>query len=409
MTATGSEMSGYLGPELTAEAAFLMDVSSGKVLYSKNADKPLFPASTTKIMTALLLLEYTELDEVVVVGEEINRIGPGSSTAKLKIGDRLTVAELVYALMLPSGNDAAYTTAVFVAKKVSGIEQMYIDQALEVFADMMNDRARELGALNTNFVVPDGYHTSAHVSTARDMALITQEAGKNQFIREVVKTPEYFWQGNRWGNTNRLLQQDYPQAYYPWGTGFKTGYTPQAGHCVVLTASGGGRDILGVILKSTSDQRWPDARKLLEYGFKSWRNYEMLVKGRQVFMAPVNGQRKGEPEMVKIVAGGTFVDLFHEQQVARIDLTFDWARGVVDTKETGLVLNTPIRSGQILGFAVISLDGKVLAEIELVAAHGVKGFNWWLPGGGAFAFIMILIFISRFRKKPGRQSSEPYR
>lgn len=392
------------GPELAAEAAFLTDVSTGKVLYEKNPDQPLFPASTTKIITALLLLEYAELDEVVTVGEEIKRIGPNSSTAKLKVGNKLTVAELVYAIMLPSGNDAAYTAAVYTARKASGIEQMGISEALTVFAELMNSRARELGAANTNFVVPDGYHDPDHISTARDLAMITLEARNNQFLREAVATTEYHWQGVRWFNTNMLLHSEFPNAYFPWATGFKTGYTGNAGHCLVATASGGGREILAVLLNSTKDQRWPEARNLLEYGFDSWQNYAMLVEGRQIFMVPVNGQRRGEPEYMEILAGGTFSDLFHVDQIPRLELTYNWEEDAVGGGD-GLTLRAPIKKGEILGLAVISLDGIVLAEVSMVAAYDVKSYNWLLlAGASAVLFLLLLLIIPR-RRKTGMHSA----
>lgn len=384
--------------ELAAEAGYLVDVSTGKILFAKNPDQPLFPASTTKIMTALLLLEHAELNEVITVGEEINRIGFDSSTADIAVGDRLTAAEMIYALMLPSGNDAAYTTAVYVARKASGIEQMNIDQAIQVFVDLMNSRARELGAKHTNFAVPDGYHTPGHVSTARDLALITLEAYKHEFLREVAGSPEYYWQGNRWPNTNRLLRRDYPEEYYPWATGFKTGYTPEAGFCVVSTASGGGRELVGVVLNSTRFAVWQDTRALLEYGFNSWTHYAMLVEGRQIFTVPVSGQRRGQPDMVKILAGETYAGLFNVRQIPRLELSFDWARGVLKTGEQGLILNAPIRKGQNLGNAVITLDGEVLAEVEMVAAHAVKGFNWWLPGGG-LALLVVVVVLAIRRKR----------
>src|SRR5690554_316766 len=385
--------------ELEAEGAFLLDVDSDKILYTKNPDKPLYPASTTKIMTALLLLEHAPLDEIIVVGEEIDRIGADSSTADLEVGDRLTVAEMVYALMLPSGNDAAYTTAVHIGRKISGFEFLDIDQAVEAFVELMNRRARELGALNTNFMVPDGYHTPDHISTARDLALITLEACRNEFICQVVSSPEYHWQGERWGNTNRLLQQDYPNAYYPWATGFKTGYTPQAGHCLISTASGGGRELLAVILKSTGEERWQDMRRLLEYGFKAWQNYSMLVEGRQIFLVPITGQRQGQGDMMKVLAGDTFSGLFHVQEIERMELNFDWARGVADTRD-GLALRAPIREGQALGMAVVSLDGEVLAEVEMIAAWGVKG-NLGLPlfGGGVMLLVLVSIYIWLRKKR----------
>lgn len=385
-------------PELASEAAYLLDRATGKVLFSQNADLPLYPASTTKVMTALILLENAQLNEVIVVGEEVSKIGVDSSTAKLKVGDRLTVAEMVYALMLPSGNDAAYTTAVFVARKVSGFELMDTDEAVAVFVEMMNNRARELGAVNTHFTGPDGYHCPEHITTAKDLAVIALEALEHDFLCEAVTTEEYFWQDKRWANTNRLIRQDFPEEYYPWATGLKTGYTPEAGNCFVFTASGGGRDLLGVTLNAPRGAIWQDSRVLLEYGFDSWQNYAMLVEGRQIFTVPVRGQRRGEPELVKILAGGTYSDLLHVNQIPRLELDFDWAEGVVQAGEKGLVLKAPIRQGQVLGMAVISLDGEILAEIEMIAAYGVKGFNWWLPVGGFALLGAAVLFLLLLRQ-----------
>ncbi|MDD3073805.1 MAG: D-alanyl-D-alanine carboxypeptidase [Eubacteriales bacterium] len=383
--------------ELAAEAAFLLDVATGKVLYEKNADMALCPASTTKILTALLLLETADLGEVVQVGEEIYKIGTDSSVAKLKIGDRLTVAELVYALILPSGNDAAYTAAVFVGRRTSGFEHMDIGRAVEVFVALMNRRAKELGAVNSNFVVPDGYDTPGHVSTARDLAIIAQAASQNDFLRQVAATAEYYWQGIRWGNTNRLLQQDYPNAYYPWATGFKTGYTAKAGHCLVATAKGGGRELIGVILKSTQERRWLDSRWLLEYGFNCWKHYAMFVEGRQIFTVPVSGLR-GREYMVKILAGESWSDLLSLEQIRNLDLEFNWNRGIVDSKQEGLALKAPIRKGQVVGQAVISLEGEILGEVDMIAAASVGTYYWWLPALGVFLLALITALIIYRRK-----------
>lgn len=383
--------------ELTAESAFLLDVETAKVLYEKNADQAMAPASTTKIMTALLLLETAELGEVVIVGEEVGKVRPNSSVAKLKPGDRLTVAELVYALLLPSGNDAAYTTAVFVGRRISGFEHLSIDEAVEVFVALMNKRAKELGAVNSNFVVPDGYDTPGHVSTARDLALIAFAAVENDFIRQVAATPEYHWQGIRWGNTNRLLQQDYPNAYYPWATGFKTGYTSKAGHCLVATAKGGGRELIGVILKSTQGRRWLDIRWLLEYGFNSWKHYAMFVEGRQIFTVPVSGLL-GQTQMVKILAGESWSALLSLEQIRELELEFRWLRGVVDSKQEGLALKAPIRKGRVVGRAVISLEGEILGEVDMVAAAWAGADYLLLPGLG-LVLLVLAACIYFFRRK----------
>jgi len=172
------------GPGLTAESAILIDLGTGKILFEKNADRQLYPASTTKILTALLLVENVEPDDAIIAGDEVNRLGPESSVAGIEAGNRLTAEELVYGLMLPSGNDAAYTAAVLVARRVSGNDDLGITDSLDLFREMMNVRAQELGASNTNFVVPDGYHHPEHVTSARDLALISMEAVKHPLIME---------------------------------------------------------------------------------------------------------------------------------------------------------------------------------------------------------------------------------
>lgn len=384
--------------ELAAEAAFLLDVGTGKVLFEKNPDLPLPPASTTKILTALLLVETADLREVVSVGEEIGRIGPDSSVAKLKIGDRLTVAELVYALLLPSGNDAAYTAAVFVARRLSGFENMDVDKALAIFVRQMNLRAQELGAKNSNFLVPDGYDTPGHTATARDLALITLAAKENDFLAQAAATIEYHWQGIRWLNTNRLLQQDYPQAYYPWATGFKTGYTDKAGHCLVATAQGGGRELVGVILKSSQEQRWPDSRWLLEYGFSQWKNYSAFTQGRQVFTVPVS-LLWGREQTVKVLAGESWSDLLSLEQIRDLELTFQWRKGIIDHAQEGLAFKAPLRPGQVLGQAIISCGGQVLGEVDLIAAAWVGAGYYWLPSLGIALLASLAVFLARRRRK----------
>lgn len=385
--------------ELTAEAAILLDVETTKILFEKNADQTMPPASTTKILTALMLLENADVGEVVVVGEEVGKIGPDSSVAKIKPGDRLTVAELVYALFLPSGNDAAYTAAVYVGRRISGFEQLAIDKAVDVFVDLMNKRAKELGAVNSNFVVPDGYDTPGHESTARDLALIALAAIENDFLRQVAATPEYHWQGRRWGNTNRLLRQEYPDAYYPWATGLKTGYTGNAGHCLVATARGGGREQIGVVLKSDKKGRWADIRCLLEYGFNGWKQYTMFVQGREIFTVPVKGLLGSK--RVKILAAEGWSDLLSVEQIDSLELDYRWRRGVVSAREKGLALKVPIRKGQVVGIVVISLEGEVLGEVEMVAAASVGMAYLWVPAlGGILALLAVLIF--RARRPPAR-------
>lgn len=388
---------------LEAEAAFLIDVGTGKILYEKNANLPLPPASTTKILTALILIEKAELGEVVQVGGEVEKIGPGSSVAQLKEGDQLTVAELVYALLLPSGNDAAYAAAVFIGRKLSGFEGMDVDEAVKVFVAEMNQRARELGAINSNFVVPDGYDTPGHLTTARDLAMIALAAYKQPFIRQVAATPVYHWQGKSWVNTNCLLQQDCPKAYYPWANGLKTGYTGKAGHCLIASAQMGNRELVAVILRSNKERRWEDICWLLEEGFKGWKDYKMFVAGRQVFILPVIGYF-GEEQLLEIVAETDWSELLSLEQVRNLQLNYYWRRGAVDYSQKGLALKAPLKKGQVVGRAVISLEGVVLAEVNLLATAWV-GVYYWLVPIGILAVLLAVLLIVRYRRLLGTKIS----
>lgn len=395
----GSEETWTLGPNLTAESAILLDLVTGKVLHEKNADRPLYPASTTKILTALLLMEHVDPDDAIIAGDEVNRLGPQSSVAGIEAGNRVTAEELIYGLMLPSGNDAAYTTAVLVARRVTGNDDLSISDALEYFQEMMNRRARELGATHTNFVVPDGYHHPNHVTTARDLALISLEAIKHPLITEAAATLQYEWQGISWPNTNRMLDPEYSQGYYSQATGLKLGYTPQAGHCVVATARADGRDLLMVVMNSTVEERWPDSHSLLDYGFESWQQHQVLVQGRQVQTIPVHGQLPWETRTLDVVASDTYEDLLHLQQIDDIQVDIDWKDVVLEYGQNDVALQAPIRSGQVLGMAVVSLEGEILAEVKVVAARSVKSFTWWLPVTGILllAVIVALAIVNRRR------------
>lgn len=263
---------------LTAEYAILIDMDSGEVLFDKNADSKCYPASTTKILTALLALENAAMDESFVAGEEVNFINPESSIAGIRYGEKLTLEQLLYGLLIASGNDAAYTIAVNTAGKMPGGEELCGWDAVRFFTDRMNQRAKELGAKTSNFANPDGFHHDQHYSTAHDIALIALEAMKHPQFKEIVRTEGFRLPGvaviDRNGeerieqryliNTNRLLLKG--SDYYPYVTGVKTGHTDKAGYCLVSSAEKDGRTVLAVVMKSTEEKVWMDSRILLDYG-----------------------------------------------------------------------------------------------------------------------------------------------
>lgn len=257
-------------PDLEALAGILIDRDSGAILYAKNAGYRLYPASTTKILTALLALENGALDEQITIGPEVSLIPADASRAGLRIGDRLTLKDLLYGLMLPSGSDAAYVLAVHIG---GNGQQTSVSEAMANFAEMMNRRAAALGALDSHFVNPDGFHHPDHYSTPYDMALIAREAMKNPVFREVVAAPGYSPRGQlaspanvKWENTNKLLHSKSPY-YMPEADGIKTGTTRQAGYCLISSASRADQNLIAVVLRSNEADLYKDSRSFLEFGF----------------------------------------------------------------------------------------------------------------------------------------------
>lgn len=256
-------------PDMEAQGGVLIDRDSGALLYAKNAGFRLYPASTTKILTALLAVEHGAINEQITVGPEVSLIPADASRAGLRVGDRLTLQELLYALMLPSGSDAAYVLAVHIGG--DGQNKLTPGEAMARFAELMNRRAAAIGAVDSHFVNPDGFHAPDHYSTPYDMALIAREAMKNPAFREVVATPDYSSRSIsgarvKWENTNKLIHPENPH-YMPEANGIKTGTTRQAGYCLISSASRNNRNLIAVVLRSNETDLYRDSRRFLEFGF----------------------------------------------------------------------------------------------------------------------------------------------
>ena len=251
----------------------LYDVDGDEVLYSKGADKTCYPASLTKLMTALVALDYTKPEDVFTLGSEVNMISPGSSRAYLTVGTKLTMEHLLQALLLPSGNDAAYAIAVQVGRIIKSDPNLDRYAAVSVFLQKMNAKAEELGCKKTNFANPDGYHDDDHYTTAKDMLYIARAAIKNDTIKTIVSTPQVtvrFLSGQSatWHNSNRLLDAD--DIYgYEGAFGLKTGTTDEAGMCLAACATRDGRTTIAIVMGAESENgRWDDVRGLLDLSFQ---------------------------------------------------------------------------------------------------------------------------------------------
>jgi len=238
-------------PKVDAEAAVLMDAATGRILYAINPEAYMYPASTTKMMTALVALEKGELDSVVTISSRA--AGVEGSSLELRAGDRLTLRDLIQGMMIVSGNDAAVAVAEHIASSVPA------------FVDLMNARADKLGLGQTHFANPHGLpDPNNHYSSAKDLAIIAAEALKNPEFARMAAAREYTVPllnrpYLRVATTNRFLKT------YPGATGVKTGSTQAAGDCLVASARRGNVRLIAVLLND--DERWKDAVKLMNYGF----------------------------------------------------------------------------------------------------------------------------------------------
>lgn len=259
-------------PEIRAPSAVLYDATHGRMLYAKEENVRRYPASMTKLLTASVALSICELDEVMTVGTEIYMIQPDSSVAYLRRGQQLSLSMLLDALLLPSGNDAAYVIAVNVGRMLAQDETLDEKEAVAVFCRRMTAMAQEIGATHSQFVNPDGYHDPEHYTTAADMLKIAQFAMTFPAICDVSARPVMTvslvsGEEREWKNSNVLLNKDSPY-YYPGATGLKTGYTDEAGSCVAAAATRNEVTLIAIVMGSASSgQRWRDTIQLFDYGF----------------------------------------------------------------------------------------------------------------------------------------------
>ena len=352
-------------PALDATAALLVSPDSGMVLYSKNADQKRYPASTTKIMTALLTLEnVSNLDETVTSeAVDFENVTADSSNAGILLGEQVTVRDLLYALMLPSANEAAY----MLARHVGG--------SWEQFVDMMNDRAAELGCTGTHFCNPCGLHEDDHYTTAHDLYLIAKEAMKDVTFRDIVSTVQH-----RMAKTNlheeRIIyttNQLIFSSFQPWSyancLGIKTGHTSQAGNCFVGYAEYGDAKLFSVVLGcSDSSKEYPsvaasftDTKKLCQWGFENFTSKTLARQGEEVTYTKV--KLSTDTNQLLLTAKADVVALLPKD---------------LDVKELELVedipeeVKAPVKAGDPIGTATYRYNGTDYGTVELVALNDIS-------------------------------------
>lgn len=260
------------GEKLDAKAAILVDVDTKTVIYSKNPDEEMAPASTTKLATAITAVAILGGEDVIEVGNEINLIAADSSKAGLKVGDRLTFDELLEGMLLSSGNDAAYVIARAAGQALLedniayDDEEITIEQCIKRFVYEMNKNVRDIGLENTCFTSPDGYDHDGQYTTASDLSKIAMIAYETEEIKRVCSMESVTTENGAytWSTTNELLKKG-GEYYYQYAIGMKTGSTEKAGNCLVSAAEKDDQRCISVVLDSTEKGRYEDSLKLLKF------------------------------------------------------------------------------------------------------------------------------------------------
>jgi len=320
---------------MSAGSAILLDAQTGRVLYEKQADKQSLIASTTKIMTALVVCEQMNVLDRVRIPEEA--VGIEGSSMYLKAGEVLTVQDLLYGLMLHSGNDAAVALAIYCGGTVEG------------FAELMNDKAHRLGMHDTHFVNPNGLDAPGHYSTARDMARLAAYAMENPIFARTVSTKTVTAGNRTLRNHNKLLWT------LEGADGVKTGFTKAAGRILVSSCTRQGRRLIAVTMNDGND--WQDHSKLMESGFSDYTVRKLVSAGQVLGKLPVISGQTGQVELLATedffyaLAPGEKPEICYSRQ------SFVYA---------------PVEQGQSAGFAYVCLAGKAVGKIPLVYGQTVE-------------------------------------
>lgn len=366
-------------------SVILTDANTGKILYSKSAFEKRFPASTTKLMTAILALENCELSDVAIVSHNaIFSIPIGYSHASLKEGEKLTIEQLLNVLLIPSANDAA----VVLAEHIAG--------SVENFSEMMNNKAKELGCVNTHFVNPNGIHDENHYSCAYDLAIIGRYAMKFEDIMRIAKVNQYTLpKTNKYDKTDRIfnstngLINKNSEYYNKYATGLKTGYTDKSGYCIVTTANQSDVELLAVVLGSESiDDRYEDCNTLFDYCFENY-SYKSLINSREIIENVKVSGATSETKSLNIIAKNNVTAL------VKNDLDIESVEPKIEINEN---LTAPIAQDAVVGRISYTVDGETFST-DLIAETSVEKSNIETIIFRAFLIFLILYLLVIILKK----------
>lgn len=350
--------------QIYSSGSVLIDAKTGKILLQKDMNKKLYPASTTKILTAILAIENLNLDSKLTASRSaVMAIPSGYSNAGIKAGESLSVSDLLEMFLIHSANEVGY---IF-AEEISG--------NIDNFANLMNKKASELGCTNTHFTNPSGIHDVNHYSTAYDMALIAKYCMQNETFRNIVNkksckfsATDLYPEERYFKNTNSLLDSS-NRYYYEYAIGIKTGFTTQAKNCLIAGAKKDGIELIAVMLGAEATEngqsgRYVDAKNLFDYGFENYKIMDFLKEGSQIKNIEVKNATK-ETKKLNLIAKSSLSATFQTN--------FDIST-LVPTIEIFENINAPIAKDTVLGKVSYNIDG-IVYESDLIAENDVIKSN----------------------------------
>lgn len=360
INASAYEVSGF---DITAKAGMLVSLDTGEVLYSNNIDKKMYPASLTKIMTVTLMLESEKYnpDGKVAMTKEVQKLisGTGSSVSNLQIGEEITQLDLVYTVLMSSFGDCAYLAAI------------YYGGSVDNFVDMMNNKAAELGLSGTHYANPVGLHDDNNYTTVRDVYTLTKYALENQTFKTVCESPRYTIEATNMSpartiSTTNFLQDTTTNYYYQYAHGVKTGFTDEAGRCLVSTASYGNYSYMCILMNCPNNTgsrvEFTESANLYRWAFNNFSFKEVAGSSDPVCEMPV-----------ELSFDTDFVALYFEKSFKTVlPNGADDSTIVVKPKLSKEKTEAPVKKGEILGTADIIYAEQVIGTVNLVAGNSVK-------------------------------------
>jgi D-alanyl-D-alanine carboxypeptidase (penicillin-binding protein 5/6) len=443
---------GSQGPEVHAVAHILIEAESGRIISEYQAHRRMFPAATTRILTAILAYEYIGLDEIIVAGSEMDALPGGSARNWHQIGEAISGANLLRGMLIGAGNDTANIVALEVAKRSTGNANISFANAQATFTSLMTQRARELGALDSNFVNPHGYHHDNHFTTAYDMAQISRHALSIPILAQIMAQPAFsglmcgggeavegaIMQTPRtWNSPNELLHAD-SRYHYPYAIGLRTGMTNQAGESLAAAATRDGITLVSVTFNSPlipaygEDEyvptRWQDNINLFEYGFTNYAHRVFLEENAVMGRLPVYDPQLDDEGYLEFFSTSLGMLFLSNAEMGRLQQNIEFVPDIVTyTEEYGQMFVTPIYENDAIGTVSYYLDGEMIFTTAIYASRYVPertavsdieirlerineiffsaaAIPYWIAAVAVLTLIIVLIVLARRSAKRKRNN-----